>query len=327
MSSNKIGLVIIGRNEARNLELTLPRLPDSLQAVVFVDSDSSDDSVAIAQANNVDVIELDMSKPFTAARARNTGFKEITEKHPELEYIQFLDGDCELDPDFLEKATLHFQQNKQAGIVVGRNRERYPEKTVYNTICDVEWNTPVGEIDGCGGIFMVNRSVFESVNGFNESIIAAEDTELCLRVRQAGYKISRIDAEMSLHDANMTTVKQWWRRSVRAGHAFADCRYRYRSNPERMFVKESQRSWIFGGYLFLVLTLMILIDWRFAILFLFYPIQMFRIRRGLPSRIPEYQRTPYAMSCALAYIPQLFGQIKFHINRLLNRQSRIIEHK
>ncbi len=327
MSSNKIGLIIIGRNEAKNLELSLPRLSNSLQAVIFVDSDSSDDSVSIALANNVDVIELDMSKPFTAARARNTGFTEITKKYPELEYIQFLDGDCELDPEFLEKALVHFQQDKEVGIVVGRNRERYPEKTVYNTICDVEWNTPIGEIDGCGGIFMISRDAFDSVKGFDEGIIAAEDTELCLRVRKAGYKISRINAEMSLHDANMSSIKQWWVRSLRAGHAFADCRYRYKNESEKMFVKESQRSWVFGGYFFLVITMMALIDWRFMILLSFYPVQMLRIRRGLPSRIPEYQRTPYAVSCALAYVPQLFGQMKFHINRLLNRQSRIIEHK
>lgn len=327
MSSSKIGLVIIGRNEARNLELTLPRLPASLQAVVFVDSDSSDDSVKIAKANNVDVTELDMSKPFTAARARNTGFQEIIKKHTELEYIQFLDGDCELDPDFLEKALVHFQENTNVGIVVGRNRERFPEKTVYNSICDVEWNTPVGEIDGCGGIFLIDRTTFESVDGFDESIIAAEDTELCLRVREKGYKISRIDVEMSLHDANMTSVKQWWVRSLRAGHAFADCRYRYKNKPEKMFVRESQRSWIFGAYFFLVLAIMVILDWKFIILFLFYPIQMIRIRRGLPVRIPEYQRTPYAVSCALAYVPQFFGQMKFHINRMLHRQPRIIEHK
>ncbi len=327
MPSSAVGLVIIGRNEARNLSLTLPRLPKNLPAVLFVDSNSSDESVAIARANNIAVLELDMSVPFTAARARNSGFHEITKSHPELEYIQFLDGDCELDASFLEKAFHHCNKYANTGIVVGRNRERYPEKTVFNAICDVEWNTPVGEILGCGGIFFIRKSLFESVGGFDESIIAAEDTELCLRVRQAGKKIFRIDAEMSLHDANMTSLKQWWIRSLRAGHAFADCRHRYRDKSEQMFVKESQRSWIFGSYFFLVLMLALSIDWKFSFLLLFYPVQMIRIRRTLPSRIPEYQRTPYSVSCALAYVPQLFGQLKFHLNRLLNRQSLIIEHK
>ncbi len=327
MSSNKIGLVIIGRNEARNLSLTLPRLPASIQAVVFVDSDSSDDSVAIAKANNVDVIELDMSKPFTAARARNTGFQEITKKHPGLEFIQFLDGDCELDADFIEKAVIHFQENDDTGIVVGRNRERYPEKTVYNSICDVEWNTPLGNLNSCGGIFIIRKMLFESLGGFNEALIAAEEPELCLRLRQSGHTIFRIDAEMSLHDANMTNIRQWWTRCVRAGHSFADCRCRYKNTEEEMYVSETRRIWVFGGFFFVSLFLTLLIDWKFSILFLFYPLQMLRIRANLPERIPEEQKTPYAVSCGVAYVPQLFGLMKYHSNRLLNRQSRIIEYK
>ena len=54
---------------------------------------------------------------------------------------------------------------------------------------------------------------------------------------------------------------------------------------------------------------------------------MLRIRKNLPDRIPREQKTAYAISCGVAYVPQLFGYFKYHINRLLNRQSHIIEYK
>ena len=50
------------------------------------------------------------------------------------------------------------------------------------------------------------------VGGFNPAVIAGEEPELCVRLRQAGWKIHRLDAEMTLHDAAMTSWRQWWKR-------------------------------------------------------------------------------------------------------------------
>src|SRR6185437_8852333 len=90
------GVVAIGRNEADRLKQCLKSLSQAAY-VVYVDSGSSDGSVEFAELLGVDVVELDMARPFTAARARNAGFRRLRAIAPELKYVQFIDGDCELD--------------------------------------------------------------------------------------------------------------------------------------------------------------------------------------------------------------------------------------
>lgn len=318
---NSVGLVLIGRNEAANLERALPALGDvfDFNHVVYVDSGSTDSSVALAHRFGVDVVELDDSVAFTAARARNAGVRRLTEVLPTLDYVQFLDGDCELVPGYLDSALDHFKEHDHVAIVVGRNRERFPDASPYNTICDVEWNTPLGELDACGGIFTVRHSAFTEVDGFDDSLVAGEEPELCLRIRRAGHTIERIDHEMSLHDADMHNFSQWWTRMERSGHAFAEGHHRTQDGPEVMYKAETRRSLVFGGYFFAAAALATLVDWRWGALAAFFPAQAWRIKKNLPDRIPEDQKGPYAVSCATAYVPQLVGQVKFHARRKLKR--------
>ena len=172
--------------------------------VIYVDSGSSDDSVAMAQSLGVAVVELDMTRPFTAARARNEGFRCLRKEAPELNYVQFVDGDCEVVPGWLEKATLFLNEHSDVAAVCGRRRERFPDRSMYNMLCDMEWDTPVGEAKYCGGDAMMRASVLESVGGYREDMIAGEEPELCVRLRSAGWKIWRLGEEMTLHDAAMT---------------------------------------------------------------------------------------------------------------------------
>ena len=90
-------------------------------------------------------------------------------------------------------------------IVCGALLEREPERSIYNRICAIEWNGPVGEVATCGGNFLIRAESFRKVGGFNPTIIAAEDDDLCLRVRATGGKILRLDAADGLarrgHDA------------------------------------------------------------------------------------------------------------------------------
>src|ERR1700733_8869724 len=73
---SKFGVVVIGRNEGQRLITCLQSLSDAT-AVIYVDSNSTDGSVKAAQDRNINIIELDLSVPFTAARARNAGFTRL----------------------------------------------------------------------------------------------------------------------------------------------------------------------------------------------------------------------------------------------------------
>ena len=142
------------------------------------------------------------------ARGRNAGFRHLLERMPELELVQFLDGDCELQPGWLDQGRLAMQQHPDAAVVSGRRRERDRNANVYHRLMDMEWDTPIGEVDACHGDAMMRVSFLRSAGLFDESLIAGEEPELCTRLRAAGGRILRLPAEMSLHDAAIDALRQ-----------------------------------------------------------------------------------------------------------------------
>jgi glycosyltransferase involved in cell wall biosynthesis len=215
-------VVAIGRNEGERLRRCLESVLKQCGQVVYVDSGSRDGSVALARALGVEVVELDTSIPFTAARARNAGLKRLRELRPALEFVQFLDGDCELQPGWIQTALQCLRAREALAAVCGRRRERFRNATIYNRLCDIEWNTPLGEVESCGGDVLMRVAAFEQAGGFDAGLICGEEPDLCRRLRAHGHVILRIEAEMTLHDAAMTRLSQWWRRSMRTGFGAAE---------------------------------------------------------------------------------------------------------
>jgi GT2 family glycosyltransferase len=326
---SEIGVVVIGRNEGERLRRCLDSVGDQDRVVVYVDSGSTDGSVGLARSRKVEVVELDLSIPFTAARARNEGFERLLQAGPQTAFVQFVDGDCEIVPGWLERARQELEARPDAAVVCGRRRERFPEASVYNRLCDMEWDTPVGEADACGGDALVRVEPFRAVGGYRAALIAGEEPELCLRLRTAGWKILRIDAEMVLHDAAMTRFGQWWRRSVRAGHAFAEVSWLYRSAPLRLWVRETRSNWFWG--LFVPVVALGAAWWTYGLsllLLLGYPLLAFRVYRGRRRRgDAPHPAFWYSVFLVLGKFAQVVGQIRYHRHRLLSRQSVLIEYK
>ena len=217
---SKIGIVAIGRNEGERLRTCLRSIPEDVP-VVYVDSGSTDGSVDFARSRGAQVVELDMASPFTAARARNAGLDTILRTWSGLEYIQFVDGDCELEQGWLAVAQQFLASEPSVAAVCGRRRERYPERSFYNRLCDAEWNTPIGEADACGGDALFRADALALVQGYDPALIAGEEPELCHRLRSMGWRVWRIDSPMTIHDADMHRARQWWMRSVRSGFGYA----------------------------------------------------------------------------------------------------------
>ena len=326
----KIGLVAIGRNEGQRLRACLVSALGKVSRVVYVDSGSTDGSVELAGSLGVDIVELDLSTPFTAARARNLGFARLLELDPDIEFVQFVDGDCEVVDGWLDRAYNELTATPEVATVCGRRRERYPEATIYNQLCDIEWDTAIGETKACGGDSMMRAATFQQVEGFNPALIAGEEPEMCVRLRQKGWKILRLDAEMTLHDAQMTSFSQWWKRAQRAGHAYAEGAWMHGSEPERHWVKETKSTWFWGLVLPVLALVMAWPTKGWSLLLLSgYPLATYRTynyyvkHRNLTAK----NAAMYALSCVLAKFPQLQGQIQFHQRRLLGQQSKLIEYK
>ncbi|MBD1911933.1 MULTISPECIES: glycosyltransferase [unclassified Leptolyngbya] len=326
---SEIGVVAIGRNEGDRLQQCLKSVIGRVRQVVYVDSGSTDGSVKMARNLGADVVDLDLSIPFTAARARNAGLERLLTLCPDLTYVQFVDGDCEVVEGWLETAQQALDTNPEWAVVCGRRRERFPEQTIYNRLCDIEWNTPVGEAKACGGDALMRIVTVQKAGGYNPALIAGEEPELCVRLRQQGWKIYRLDAEMTLHDAQMTRFGQWWKRSLRAGHAYAEGSSLHGQPPERHWVRETRSNWLWG----LVIpggaiALAFLTHGLSLVLLLGYGLMVYKIYRYMQSTgLSNSDAALYAGSCVLGKFPNVLGQLQFYRNRLLGKTSRLIEYK
>ena len=324
--NSTVGIVAIGRNEGARLEACLDPVVGHVAAVVYVDSGSSDNSVASARDRGVDVVELDLAEPFTAARARNAGAARLAELAPELEFVQFVDGDCVLADGWLEAAADALLDDPQVAVVCGRRREVDPEGSVYNLLCDVEWDGPAGEADACGGDAMMRWSCFQDVEGFNAALIAGEEPELCFRFRRRGWRVVRLDREMTSHDAAMTNWRQWWLRSQRAGYAYA-------------LVHAVTRGEVWGRQVLSILAYGIgvpvvaavaAVTWTpwaaFVVILPLITVLRIRSRERAAGRSAR-AASAWAWSCVLAKVPGALGVAAYYVDRLRGRRRALIEYK
>lgn len=325
MHANSVGFVIIGRNEGHRLVSCLESIADYAHRSVYVDSGSEDDSIAEAQSRGFDVISLDMNIPFTAARARNMGWKHLVETHADLDFIHFIDGDCTLDPNWLPKALIKLTESAQTGLVCGQRKEIFPKASIYNTLCDIEWNTPVGESLYCGGDVLVRRKVLEDVSGYRDDVIAGEEPEMCVRARARGWLIFRLDAVMTHHDACIKHFSQWWKRMKRSGFAFALGSSIHGRTPERMWVSETRRALVWGLSIPIAILSLGIFQYFYAamLLALIYPLQW--IRLAISSQNDHSKA--WAFFILIGKFAEALGVIKFYINKLLSKTNKIIEYK
>jgi GT2 family glycosyltransferase len=321
-----VGVVVIGRNEGDRLMRCLDSLERAgvdPQNIVYVDSGSSDGSVERVSARGVDAIAIE--PPFTAAKGRNAGIKHLLARHEGLFAIQFVDGDCEYFPAWIDVASKAMRDDPTICAVTGMQRERRPEATLYNLLCDVEWTGVVGEIDTFAGNVMVRVQALvetEASTGglYNPELIAGEDPEFSIRIRKTtGLRIVRIDEPICLHDVDMTKLSQWWKRNVRAGHAYAQVSRMHGEAPLRFWKRETRSNWLWGAAL--PLAAAPLAGPAYVTLF-------WRIYRGARARgLDAHAARVYAFFTAVGKVPQALGQVKYWWNELRGVKSLIIEYK
>lgn len=323
---NGIGVVAIGRNEGDRLAACLASVTGTAGQIVYVDSGSTDGSIRRAEAMGASVVELDSRQPFSAARARNAGFRRWRLLEPDGRYIQFVDGDCEMAPRWLENGTTFLDAHPDVAVVYGRLRERYPERTVYNLLRDMDYDWPPGEARGCGGNALMRADAFEAAAGFRDDLICGEEPELCIRLRAAGWRVWHLDEPMAKHDAAMTRFGQWWTRAVRAGFGVALGADLHGAPPERHSMREWKRTWLWGLVIpAVVLALLPWFGYPALLLLLLYPLQVVRVAlRG--------HRQPRANWCRAAFLvlslfPSMLGQLKYLLHRFFGRKARLIEYK
>jgi len=320
-SQPEIGVVIIGVNVERYLSACIRSVlsadyPEACLELVYVDGGSMDNSVKTAKRfDGVKVIELNDRHP-TPGRGRNAGWQALS-----TPLIQFLDADTVLDPLWFRNALSSLADG--VGGVCGHRREQFPDKNLFHVLTDMEWRYELGPCRYFGGDVLVKREILEQTGGFDKDLVAGEDPELSYRIRQAGWQILRIDAPMTLHDINMGTLRQYFRRAFRSGYAYAEIGLRFARAREKLWLRELLRISIKA--LFPVALVCAGIGagapWTGVVLglaILFRPIlHLHRLKRTFqkPIRIVFL----YACHSALVVYPQFAGAMRFLFGRIFSR--------
>ncbi len=322
-----LAVVVIGRNEGERLRRCIDTLIQNTKQVIYVDSGSTDGSVQMARSRQVHVVDLDMSMPFSAARARNAGFEAMRQAFPAAQHVQFVDGDCDVHPQWLDIASAFLDTRPDVVAVYGKLSERHPEASIYNLQCHLTWNpNEAGETDFFGGNFMALATAIEAAGGFKEDVIDSEDHELAVRLRIAGGKIWYLSSPMATHDLAMHQFSQWWRRTARGGYGNGQMVTLHRQSPGRPHQHAWYRSWFWGLWWPLLIVALVLAVGPWGLL----PVGMY----GL-SFVRTYLRTPeqggrharFALLSILGKFAEMSGQIKFLRDRFFKRRATIIEYK
>jgi glycosyltransferase involved in cell wall biosynthesis len=320
---SELAVVVIGRNEVKKLARCLSSVARQGARIIFVDSGSEDGSAELALSMGVEVLVLDRSAPFTVARARNAGVAQAIRLDRAVEYVQFLDADSELIPTWLAQATDALTAAPDLAIVFGRVRERDPKRSVYTRLYQIDFDLHFGQSDVCGGMGMMRVRALQDTGGFKTDMRGFEDFELSFRVRRAGWRVARLNAEMALHQTGMLTLRHWWQRQIRTGYARGQEVALHGSLSERYSVREYLSIWLWA----LVLPaasvgLATTTRGVSLLLFIAYVALFVRIYwRHRPS-LTAADTALYAATCVLGKFPQFAGLARFHLEQMLRRPRR-----
>jgi GT2 family glycosyltransferase len=322
-----VGVVVIGRNEAHHLAECIQSVPRDVAGVVYVDSASVDGSAAVAAGCGAEVVQLDPKGPVSAASARNAGFERLLQLHPDLALVQFVDGDCVLDPGWLPAAVNAIDAESGVGAVWGMLHERYPHASVYNLVSELEWRVPpAGETAYFGGLTLIRVEAFRAAGGFDPTIVASEDQELSARVREKGWRIRRIPALTGVHDSRMTRFGQWWRRGVRRGVGYAQTWSHHRGRSDRAAIA---KIILWAGFLpcAAIAAAWPTLGWS-LLTFAIYPLRALRIAVRFARRGGSWREAVvWGVYCVLLPFPSLLGLIAFCARRGRGHGMGIIEYR
>lgn len=298
-----------------------------LKQVIYVDSNSKDGSAELASKMGVRVIELKGGQ-LTAARARNAGWQAAS-----APFVFFLDGDTILAPEFVTLAMAEFA-NPDVKVVWGHRREVFPQASVYNRVLDLDWVYKPGLSDFCGGDAIMRRADLEKTNGFNPDLIAGEEPDLCRRIRAQGGLIMHIDAAMTGHDLAMTSWRQYWRRALRAGHAYAEIGSLYKNTGDPLWNRTSRATSV-RALIYLIMPILVALatvlthSWLYLLLagacliaLLARTAWKSRYKRASPGTL-----LLFGLHSHIQQIPIFFGQLHYWMNVKRRRRSELIEYK
>ena len=199
----KLTVIIIGKNEeqfiARSIASVIEASKNMDTQIIYVDSASTDNSIEEAKRFPIGILQLRPDWHLSVAAGRYTGTL-----HARGEYIFFLDGDAETEPEWFDEAIAFMDENLDYGAVAGVLEEVYmsldgTEIVGGNkNVRGQDLNKHMLGVKSLGGLALFRHSVIKEVGTVNPHLPTAEDHELCLRIRNANYKLARLNYPMAI---------------------------------------------------------------------------------------------------------------------------------
>ena len=195
---HQVSIVIIGRNEERSIGKCIDAALAAAKQIggaemIYVDPNSTDNTVALVQKYGVNVLMLDPNLRASPSAGRYAGSIAATG-----EYVLFLDADTLIYPDFLPQAIEHFQADNTLGGVNGwiddldeTGTQVYDIDVRSDEVMNVKWLR--------GPSCLYRREALLQAGSFNPNLANEEEAELGLRVVNGGWKLIVIPIPMSCH--------------------------------------------------------------------------------------------------------------------------------
>jgi len=198
----RLSVVVPVRNDAVRLGRCLASLgtgssiPD---AIVVADNGSSDNSSEVARTSGARVLSLPGLK---VSALRNAAARETN-----TELLAFVDADHELAAGWTA-AAVDVMRDEAVGAAGARYLSPADGTWVQHMYGLLRGRT-IGtrDTDWLGsGNMVVRRNAFDSIGGFDASLEACEDVDLCRRLRAAGFRIIGDERLRSVHHGDPPTL-------------------------------------------------------------------------------------------------------------------------
>lgn len=196
-----LSVVIIGRNDAtalarclRSVRRNLP-LDRSRYEVIYVDSDSFDDSIQVAEASADVVVKLTGASVLSASAGRYHGVRAAHAR-----WILHLDSDMTLASEFgaftanlvadnpcLDEGFVGYMPEVLNDSVTSVNSKHYRNGLRY--------------VRNIGGAVLLPKAMLEAVGNWSDRIFANEEIDLMVRIRASGGRVSLVNIPIATHYA------------------------------------------------------------------------------------------------------------------------------
>jgi len=253
-----ISFIVIGRNEGWKLPGCFESIFETIRVnklvdheVIYVDSKSTDDSIEkVKQFSTVKIFKL--TGDFNAAIARNVGAKES-----KGEVLFFIDGDMEIQPEFLP--LVYEQDSGLKHPFVSGQWIDYKYDTEGKLLLKQEFSIEKHSdkfATTTGGLFLISRKCWFDVGGMKNRMRRSQDLDLALRLAKRGVFLLRKKELLAIHHTVPYNDKsRIWKMLISGDHL-----YRIVLLRENFFNKFEWRLFVRGNYTFLILLFALFIS-------------------------------------------------------------------